>query len=66
MSITNPSRIYTVVNNISGEKTLVEATHPSLAVKVLIGKNYGVSVTSTAELARMLESGARVVRQSVN
>lgn len=63
MSINNPSRIYTVINNITGERTLVEATHPSLAVKLIVGKNYGVSVTTTAELARMLEAGARVLRQ---
>ncbi len=59
----NATRIYTVVNRTTGEKTLVEATHPANAVKVVVGFNYDVSVTPSAELVKMIQAGTRLLRQ---
>lgn len=59
---TAANRIYTVTNRQSGVKHLVEANHPAAALKLAISAHYLVEVTTTSELASLMEAGAHITR----
>lgn len=60
--MTTATRIYTVTDKRSGEKTLVESTHPSLAVKAVADQHYSASITPSTELVALVQGGATLLR----
>lgn len=56
------TRIYTVTEKDTGKKLLVEASHPSAALRLVTERYYTVHVTASVELSLLLEGGMRVIR----
>lgn len=64
--VTTTKRIYVVANTTTGEKHLVEATHPSVAIRMIVDDSYEATVPHNTELAELLESGIRIKRAAVD
>lgn len=57
-----PNRIYLVMNNQTGESVLVEAHHPSAAIKTMASDLFSVSVPTALQVAVMIRDGATLIR----
>jgi hypothetical protein len=57
------NRIYAVTDTKTGEVRLVEAHHPSHAVRMVTQESFAVRVPSVSEVAKLLEAGTRVMRE---
>lgn len=57
-----PTRLYLVTNKLTGDKELVEASHPGNAVRVITKNVFDVEVPSSLAIAELLESGKKVIR----
>lgn len=64
--VATAKRIYVVANKTTGEKHLVEATHPSVAIRMIVDDGYEATVPHNTELAELLESGVRIKRAAVD
>lgn len=60
--MSNYVRIYLVTNHKTDEKTLVEASNQASALRMVVERQFDISVPSAREVASMIEGGYRVVR----
>lgn len=60
--MSNHVRIYLVTNHKTDEKTLVEAGNQASALRMVVERQFDISVPSAREVAAMIESGYRVMR----
>lgn len=56
------TRIYIVKNVVSNEVKLVEAGHPSQAIKLIVDGQYEVKAANSNDVAQHLEGGGRILR----
>ncbi len=60
MSIT--TRVYVVTNKTTGDKTLLEETHPSKALRAVTSEDYDVEAAPSSLVVDLIQKGARVIR----
>lgn len=56
------TRVYVVTNKATGEKTLVEESHPSKALRIVTSGAYEVEAASSTAIIDLLQKGASVIR----
>lgn len=54
------TRIYTVTNKATGARRLVDASHPSTAIRHVAASAFDVEVASAKDVATYMSSGIKV------